>query len=49
MDLVYKNEKPIFRMAAALSAVFWLALTVGTFGIVLHTLAIVTGYHFAII
>jgi Zn-dependent protease with chaperone function len=35
MDLVYKNEKPLFRIAALLSAIFWIALTVGTFGIAL--------------
>lgn len=44
MDLVYKNEKTLFRIAAALSAVFWLALTVGTFGIFLVYLLL--GYLF---
>lgn len=44
MDLVYKNEKPLFLIAATLSAVFWLALTVGTFGIVL--LYLLLGYLF---
>jgi Zn-dependent protease with chaperone function/type II secretory pathway pseudopilin PulG len=44
MDLVYKNEKTLFRIAAVLSAVFWLALTVGTFGIFLVYLLL--GYLF---
>lgn len=44
MDLVYKNEKPLFRIAVVLSAVFWLALTVGTFGMVL--LYLLLGYIF---
>lgn len=35
MDLVYKNEKPLFRIAAALSGLFWLVLIVGTLGIAL--------------
>jgi len=32
MDLVYKHEKPLFCIAAILSAVFWVALTIGTAG-----------------
>lgn len=44
MNLVYKHEKPLFLIAAVLSAVFWLALTIGTFGIVL--LYLLLGYLF---
>lgn len=44
MDLVYKNEKPLFRIAVLLSAIFWVALTVSTFGIVLIYLLL--GYLF---
>jgi Zn-dependent protease with chaperone function len=44
MDLVYKHEKPLFRIAAVLSAIFWIALTVGTIGIVLIYLLL--GYLF---
>ncbi len=44
MDLVYKNEKPLFRIAAIISAIFWVALTIGTFGIVL--LYLLLGYLF---
>lgn len=35
MDLVYKNEKPLFTIAAVLSGLFWLALVLGTLGIFL--------------
>ncbi len=35
MDLVYKNEKPLFAIAAILSALFWLLLVLGTIGIVI--------------
>ena len=35
MDLVYKNEKPLFVIAVVISALFWLAITLGTLGIVL--------------
>ena len=35
MQLVYKHEKPLFRIAAFLSGLFWLVLIVGTFGIAL--------------
>lgn len=34
-SLVYGNEKPLFTIVAALSALFWLALVGGTLGIVL--------------
>lgn len=44
MDLMYKNEKTLFRIAALLSAIFWIALTIGTFGIVL--IYLVLGYVF---
>jgi Zn-dependent protease with chaperone function/Tfp pilus assembly major pilin PilA len=44
MDLVYKNEKPLFRIAAVISAIFWIALTVGTVGILLIYLLL--GYLF---
>lgn len=35
MELVYKNEKPLFTIAALLSGLFWLALTLGTLGLFL--------------
>lgn len=35
MELVYKNEKPLLRIAVVFSAIVWLALFVGTFGILL--------------
>lgn len=35
MNLVYKYEKPLFFIAALLSALFWLVLIVGTIGIAL--------------
>lgn len=44
MELVYKNEKPLFIIAAVTSAIFWLALTIGTVGIVLIYLLL--GYLF---
>lgn len=44
MDLVYKNEKPLLIIAAIFSAVFWLALIVGTLGIAL--LYLLLGYLF---
>lgn len=44
MDLVYKNEKPLFLIAVTLSAIFWVALTVGTFGLLLIYLLV--GYVF---
>lgn len=44
MDLVYKNEKPLLIIAAVFSAIFWLALIVGTLGIAL--LYLLLGYLF---
>lgn len=44
MELVYKNEKPLFRIAVVLSAIFWAALTIGTVGILLIYLLL--GYLF---
>lgn len=44
MDLVYKNEKSLFRIAALISTMFWVALIVGTFGIALIYLLL--GYLF---
>lgn len=44
MDLVYKNEKPLFAIAAVISLLFWLSLVAGTFGIVLIYLLL--GYLF---
>ncbi|MDX1816825.1 MAG: M48 family metalloprotease [Marinobacter sp.] len=44
MDLVYKHEKPLLRIAIVLSAIIWLALLVGTFGILLVYLLL--GYLF---
>ncbi|MBN7769224.1 M48 family metalloprotease [Marinobacter daepoensis] len=35
MKLVYKNEKPLFLITAVLALLIWLALVVGTLGIVL--------------
>ena len=34
MNLIYKNEKTLFAIAAILSGVFWLALVIGTLGTV---------------
>lgn len=44
MNLVYKNEKKLFLIAAILSGIFWFALIVGTFGIAL--LYLLLGYLF---
>ncbi len=44
MKLVYKNEKILFALVALISGVFWLALLLGTFGIVLIYIAL--GYLF---
>ncbi|WP_049723352.1 M48 family metalloprotease [Gilvimarinus polysaccharolyticus] len=44
MDLVYKNEKPLFIIAAVISTIFWLVLTVATIGVVLIYLLL--GYLF---
>lgn len=44
MELVYKNEKPLLRIAVIFSAIVWLGLVVGTFGIVL--LYLLLGYLF---
>ncbi|MCG8429296.1 MAG: M48 family metallopeptidase [Chromatiales bacterium] len=44
MDLVYKNEKTLFRIAVVISGLFWLALVVGTLGFAL--LYILLGYLF---
>ncbi len=35
MELVYKHEKPLFRIAFVISTIVWIALVVGTFGIAL--------------
>lgn len=35
MELLYKNENKLFKIAAILSAIFWLALVLGTLGIAL--------------
>ncbi len=40
MDLVYKNEKPLFAIAVTISSIFWLALILGTLGIALIYLLI---------
>jgi Zn-dependent protease with chaperone function/competence protein ComGC len=32
MDLVYKHEKPLFRISATISILFWVLLIVGTLG-----------------
>lgn len=44
MELVYKNEKPLFRIAAVISAIFWLVLTIGSVGFILIYLLL--GYLF---
>jgi Zn-dependent protease with chaperone function len=44
MDLIYKNEKKLFLIAAVISSVFWIAITIGTIGIVLVYLLL--GYVF---
>jgi Zn-dependent protease with chaperone function/Tfp pilus assembly major pilin PilA len=41
MDLLYKNEKKLFKIAAFISAIFWLLLVLGTVGIALLYLALV--------
>ncbi|MBN4053562.1 M48 family metalloprotease [Haliea sp. AH-315-K21] len=35
MDLIYKNEKPLFRISLLISVIFWILLIVGTFGMAL--------------
>ncbi len=40
MDLSYKNEKTLFTIAAIIAGLFWLALTVVTFGVLLIYLLI---------
>ncbi len=48
MSLVYKNEKPLFAIVAALSGLFWLGLVGGTLGIaLLYAPFIFLGYCFA--
>ena len=32
MDLVYKHEKPLFRISATISILLWILLIVGTLG-----------------
>ena len=44
MELTYKHEKPLFRIAVVLSILFWLLLILGTFGIAL--IYILFGYLF---
>ncbi len=44
MNLVYKHEKKLFFISAVISTVFWLALLVGTFGILL--IYLLFGYLF---
>jgi len=44
MNLVYKNEKPLVLITAVVAAIVWLALFLGTFGILLVYL--VLGYVF---
>ncbi len=34
MNLIYKNEKTLFALAAVLSALFWIVLTLSTFGVI---------------
>ena len=35
MELAYKNERPLFITAVVLASIFWVALTLGTFGVAL--------------
>lgn len=35
MNLIYKNEKPLYAILAVLSTIFWLTIILGTFGIAL--------------
>src|SRR6187402_2012041 len=44
MDLVYKNEKALFAIAAVISTIFWLGLLLGTFGALL--IYLLFGYLF---
>ncbi|KXI27171.1 M48 family metalloprotease [Paraglaciecola hydrolytica] len=44
MDLIYKNEKKLFSIAVIISTIFWIAIIVGTIGIVL--LYLLLGYLF---
>ena len=44
MDLVYKNEKQLFIISAVIASILWLAITVGTVGVILIYLLL--GYLF---
>ena len=44
MNLVYKHEKPLLLVTAVLAVAIWLALILGTLGIVL--LYLLVGYVF---
>lgn len=48
MELVYKNERPLFFLSMAIGTLVWLALVVGTFGIALiYVLLFLVIYLFA--
>jgi Zn-dependent protease with chaperone function/Tfp pilus assembly major pilin PilA len=48
MDLIYKNERPLFALSMVIGTLVWLALIVGTFGIVLiYVLLFLVLYLFA--
>ena len=48
MELVYKNEKPLFAISMAIGAIVWIALIVGTLGIALiYVLLFLIIYLFA--
>lgn len=48
MSLIYRHEKPLFGIVAALSSLFWLALVGGTLGIALvYAPFVFLGYCFA--
>src|SRR5688500_13594902 len=48
MELVYKNEKPLFAISMVIGTIVWLALIVGTFGIALiYVLLFLLIYLFA--
>lgn len=48
MELIYKNEKPLFAISVAIGAIVWLALVIGTVGLVLvYVLLFLLIYLFA--
>lgn len=48
MDLIYKTERPLFVLSMVIGTIVWLALVVGTFGVVLvYVLLFLIVYLFA--